>query len=73
MLKLWVKGQLAYRNLVERVRSALKDSAGTTVSEYALVLALVTVAVIGVLTSLGTTLKDKITDVIGSLNGATTP
>jgi len=53
--------------LVSRLRQVVKDQTGATVAEYALVLVLVTVAVIGVLTSLGDTLEGKIQTIIDSL------
>ncbi len=50
-----------------KLKRILGREEGATVSEYALVLALVTIAVIGALTSLGTTLSDKITGIVDSL------
>ena len=56
-----------------RVKSVLSGEQGATVSEYALVLALVTVAVITVLGNLGTALSDKIEGVTQAINSGTTP
>lgn len=73
MLRLYVKAQLARRALVDRIAGVLRNDKGATVSEYALVLALVTVAVIGVLSSLGTTLSDKINEVKTAIETGVTP
>jgi Flp pilus assembly pilin Flp len=67
MLKLCVRADVAYRAFLDRLKGVLKDRAGTTVSEYALVLALVSVAVIVVLTNLGGALETKIQAVIDKL------
>ena len=74
MLKLCVKADLSARAFLDRLKGVLKDRAGTTVSEYALVLALVTVAVIGVLSSLGGVLETKINGVVTAIrDGTPTP
>lgn len=47
---------------------AVADRAATT-AEYALILALVVIVLIGALTTLGTALHDKITDIAAQLQG----
>ena len=69
MLK-WYWAYVAWKERVLcRLCSAPGDESGATVAEYALVLVLVTVAVIGVLTQLGVTLEGKINNIIDSLGG----
>ena len=53
--------------LKEALRDAASDETGATVAEYALVLGLITVAVIGVLGQLGEALKTKIQNITNSL------
>lgn len=72
MLKLCVRADLALRGVLDRLKGVLRDRAGTTVSEYALVLALVSVAVIVVLTNLGGALEEKISEVITKIQGVPT-
>ena len=60
-------------SVLGRVRGfleSLRTDRGSTVAEYALVLVLVSLAVIGVLTTLGTTLKAKIQEIIDDLQRA---
>ena len=59
--------QLQFSRLVNWLRRLLKDDRGATVAEYALVLVLVAVALIGVLTTLGDALRNRIQDVIDKL------
>lgn len=51
-------------------RYQLRDAKGATTTEYALVLALVVVILIGTLNELGTTLKMKLQEIIYSLDSA---
>ncbi len=67
MLRLYVRAQLARRAFVDRIARVLRNDHGATVSEYALVLALVSVAVIVVLGNLGGALESKIQAVIDKL------
>ncbi len=67
MLRTYVRLNLVKARLNERLKSVLRGEEGATVSEYALVLALVTVAVITVLGNLGSTLNAKIQAVIDKL------
>ncbi len=53
--------------LLSRISRIASEERGATVAEYALVLVLVTVAVIGVLGQLGDTLRDKILDIVEEL------
>lgn len=54
--------------LRNRFRGVLDDR-GVTTAEYALLLALVVVVLIGSLTSLGATLQDKLQGIIDTLTG----
>ncbi len=47
-----------------------KDESGQALSEYALILALIAVVVVGVVSSLGTEIKEVFQDVIDSLSGS---
>lgn len=59
------------RNLLrEKVLAWLKEENGATVAEYALVLALVVVVLIGALGGLGQALKDKIEQLKTMIEGA---
>ncbi len=73
MTMLYIKGRLAFQSLLDRAKKAVSDPKGATVSEYALVLALVTVAVIAVLTNLGETIKSRINTIITDLGGTPSP
>ncbi|MGI6632194.1 MAG: Flp family type IVb pilin [Bacillota bacterium] len=59
--------QLQFSRLVNWLRRLLGNDRGATVAEYALVLVLVAVALIGVLTTLGDALRNRIQDVIDKL------
>ena len=67
MLRLYVWLERARARLLGTLRAAISDQRGSTVAEYALVLVLVTLAVIGVLGQLGTTLQTKIQGIIDKL------
>ncbi len=67
MLKTYVRVRLWKDRVVGRVKSVLSGEQGATVSEYALVLALVTVAVIGALTSLGDAIGQKLGSIADTL------
>ena len=69
MLRLYVRCFSLKEKILTRLRAALGDETGATVAEYALVLVLVTVTVIGVLTQLGSTLQARIQDIVDSLGG----
>lgn len=71
MLRLYVRCFSLKEKILARLRAVLGDETGATVAEYALVLVLVTVAVITVLSDLGTALKDKIEVIVSQLRGAT--
>lgn len=71
MLK-WYWAYVAWKERVLcRLCSVPRDESGATVAEYALVLVLVSIAVIGVLGELGGTLRTKILDIMEQLGGAT--
>ncbi len=67
MLRTYVKVNLAKTRLSQRLKDVVKGEAGATVSEYALVLALVTVAVITALGTLGSAISNKLTDLAEQL------
>ena len=67
MLRLYVRCFSLKEKILARLRAVLGDETGATVAEYALVLVLVTVAVIGVLSQLGATLMQKIQGIVDSL------
>lgn len=67
MLRLYVRCFSLKEKILARLRAVLGDETGATVAEYALVLVLVTVAVIGVLSQLGATLTQKIQGIVDSL------
>ncbi|MGE5578774.1 MAG: Flp family type IVb pilin [Bacillota bacterium] len=67
MMKAFVSCLVFRDRLVSRLREISGDDTGATVAEYALVLVLVTVAVIGVLGSLGDELRDKIQEIVTRL------
>jgi Flp pilus assembly pilin Flp len=67
MLELYVRWLSLKESVLRRIRSAMTEETGATVAEYALVLVLVTVAVIGVLGRLGGALTEKIEGIITSL------
>ena len=52
------------------LRALLKDEAGATAIEYGLIAALVSVAIIGILTTLGTNLLATFTTVADELGGS---
>lgn len=66
-MRTYVRIRLARDRVLRWLREVLGDESGATVAEYALVLVLVTVAVIGVLGQLGTTLQAKIQGIIDKL------
>ncbi|HHW19069.1 MAG TPA: Flp family type IVb pilin [Firmicutes bacterium] len=59
------------RAFTARLKAVFKDQKGATVAEYALLLALVVIALIGVLGELGTALQGKIRAIIDQIK--TTP
>lgn len=52
------------------IRKMLKNEKGATAIEYGLIAALVAVAAIGAMTSLGDSLSNTFTDVSGKMNDA---
>ena len=71
MLTTWATVVSLRARFGDWARRAMGDETGATVAEYALVLVLVSVAVIGVLGQLGGTLRTKILDIMTQLGGAT--
>jgi len=55
------------KNLVSRFA---KDESGATAIEYGLIAALISVVIIGVLTTLGTNLQTKFQEIADALKGA---
>ncbi|MBX6350336.1 MAG: Flp family type IVb pilin [Clostridia bacterium] len=58
-----------YRRWTQLWKWATGEDAATT-AEYALILALVVIVLIGALTTLGSALHDKITDIAAQLQGS---
>jgi Flp pilus assembly pilin Flp len=56
-------------NLIRALYATARRDEGQTMAEYGVVLALITLAVIGVFTSLGTQIGTKITGVTKALGG----
>jgi pilus assembly protein Flp/PilA len=56
-------------NLIRALYATARRDEGQTMAEYGVVLALITLAVIGVFTTLGTQIGSKITDVTHALGG----
>ncbi|HZO97097.1 MAG TPA: hypothetical protein VFB42_06980 [Gaiellaceae bacterium] len=54
---------------INLLRAASHREEGQTMAEYGVVLALITLAVIGVITALGTSIFNKIGDVVTNLGG----
>lgn len=53
------------------VLNLLRDNSGATAIEYGLIAALISVAILGVLSAVGTQLSSTFSKVSSSLNGAT--
>ncbi|MBU4274041.1 MAG: Flp family type IVb pilin [Planctomycetes bacterium] len=58
---------------MERIKNFFKDESGATAVEYGLMVALIAVVIIAAVTTLGTNLSDKFTEVSGAVAGAGTP
>lgn len=58
------------RNIMGSLRRAVRVSTGATAAEYALILALVAVILIGSLTRLGQVLTTRLEDIIDRISGA---
>lgn len=71
MLTTWVTFLSLRARFKDRARRAMGDEMGSTVAEYALVLVLVSVAVITVLNTLGGALTTKIGEVVTKIQSAT--
>ncbi len=67
MTALYVRICLLWETALTRFKKVFSDDRGATVAEYALVLVLVAVALIGVLTTLGGALQERIQHVIDRL------
>ena len=57
--------------MIQTVRHLLKDESGATAIEYGLIAALIAVVIIGVLTTLGTGIRDTFQDIANELSGTT--
>lgn len=68
MLQVCVRAQVAWMRFARGAKEVWTGEGGATVAEYALVLVLVTVAVITVLGELGDALNAKIRAIISSLS-----
>lgn len=61
---------MAIRMLVGVWQGAIRNRHGATTAEYALLLALVVIILIGTLSQLGQALNGRLQDIIASLNAA---
>ncbi len=59
--------------MINVIRNLITDESGATAIEYGLIAALVSVAAIGALTAMGTSLNTMFTAVSTALNGAIAP
>jgi pilus assembly protein Flp/PilA len=55
---------------MEKIRNFFQDESGASAVEYGLLVALIAVAIIGAVTSLGSTLADKFNAVATAVSGA---
>jgi pilus assembly protein Flp/PilA len=55
---------------MEKIRNFFKDESGAAAVEYGLLVALIAVAIITAVTTLGTNLSDKFTTVSGAVAGS---
>ena len=65
-MRVWVQSQPRLRGWLD----GLRGERGAASAEYALLLALVVIVLIGVLTDLGDVLRTRLEDIIGELEGA---
>jgi pilus assembly protein Flp/PilA len=56
--------------MIDKIRMFLKDEEGSNAAEYALILALIALAIIGGATALGTAVNGKMTTASGNIGGA---
>ncbi|MGE5547814.1 MAG: Flp family type IVb pilin [Solirubrobacterales bacterium] len=56
--------------MLARIRQFIRDDSGATAIEYGLIAGLISVVIIGVLTTVGTDLLAKFTEVKNGLEGA---
>jgi len=59
-----------WRSLLHTATQPLREQKGATTAEYALLLALIVVMLIGALSSLGEALRDKLLEIVDSLTSA---
>jgi len=55
---------------MQTVSNYLNDESGATAAEYALIIALVAAAIVTALTTLGSNISAKLTNVAGTINSA---
>lgn len=65
---LYLRSQSAIAGAARRIRNALRERDGATIAEYALLLALVVVGLIAVLETLGSTLEQKINEIVTKIS-----
>ena len=58
--------------MIMKLKTLIKDESGATAIEYALIAALIAVAIIGAITLLGGDLADTFTTITNSLSGSGT-
>ena len=59
--------EMTISNWIDYIRANAQRQEGQTMAEYGVVLALITLAVVGVITTLGTTIEGKIQGVVNVL------
>ena len=57
------------RDWYDMFRAFAQRQEGQTMAEYGVVLALITLAIVGIIGTLGTTIEGKISDVVTALGG----
>ena len=70
---MWLQANYAYMRVTEAFRSVRDREEGQALVEYALILSLVAVVAIGILTLLGTDVKDVLNSVEDKLAGDDDP
>ena len=56
--------------MIQKIKNFLKDEEGATAVEYGLMVALIAVVIIGAVTLLGTSTRDKFNEVEVAISGA---
>lgn len=57
--------------MLQILKNFIKEEKGQAMTEYGLILGLIAIVVIVILTTMGTTLRQKFTDIVNGLSGNT--